>query len=425
MADNDEARIIPALAGNTVILRNSAIERKDHPRSRGEYAFHLQLDVWSSGSSPLSRGIQLPPELPERPTRIIPALAGNTMNWATLKLAWRDHPRSRGEYRGCAVPLRTRLGSSPLSRGILGRQRARFLPGGIIPALAGNTLDHCQHHVTGRDHPRSRGEYEPSRVMIRHAVGSSPLSRGILDAHHGLLEGGGIIPALAGNTATTHATDVPERDHPRSRGEYYLETSPGPRIKGSSPLSRGIPSACPGTGGAAGIIPALAGNTPPYPICFPSEQDHPRSRGEYSCRRVRCSTTTGSSPLSRGILAQRHDLQRTRGIIPALAGNTIEPAGPVLPAGDHPRSRGEYSPCFFSSSFWYGSSPLSRGILSPSKPSRRRFGIIPALAGNTPITDGPLDAGRDHPRSRGEYIGSKSTAFQYLGSSPLSRGIRT
>ena len=139
MADNDEARIIPALAGNTVILRNSAIERKDHPRSRGEYAFHLQLDVWSSGSSPLSRGIpRHSPTVCVAPW-IIPALAGNTRHRRLLGREPRDHPRSRGEYPTWSNTEDMILGSSPLSRGILVPWRMGLDAGRIIPALAGNT----------------------------------------------------------------------------------------------------------------------------------------------------------------------------------------------------------------------------------------------------------------------------------------------
>ena len=71
------------------------------------------------------------------------------------------------------------------------------------------------------------------------------------------------------------------------------------------------------------------------------------------------------------------------GIIPALAGNTIEPAGPVLPAGDHPRSRGEYVAFTHSDAYTFGSSPLSRGIHGVTKENFFIDRIIPALAGNT------------------------------------------
>ena len=134
--------------------------------------------------------------------------------------------------------------------------------------------------------------------------------------------------------------------------------------------------------------------------------DHPRSRGEYWGDNEPDSSLVGSSPLSRGILAQRHDLQRTRGIIPALAGNTIEPAGPVLPAGS------------------VGSSPLSRGIPEIRRWFKMSTGIIPALAGNTRASSCRCCPRADHPRSRGEYYLWRSVAWNGGGSSPLSRGIQ-
>ena len=68
------------------------------PRSRGEYAPTTALAAMAGGSSPLSRGILLRGRTPGRRRRIIPALAGNTFFAAAIPSAWRDHPRSRGEY---------------------------------------------------------------------------------------------------------------------------------------------------------------------------------------------------------------------------------------------------------------------------------------------------------------------------------------
>ena len=92
------------------------------------------------------------------------------------------------------------VGSSPLSRGIpIGRWEGSVMSG-IIPALAGNTATGASTPHRGADHPRSRGEYcKPVRQVISWS-GSSPLSRGILWAPENHLEQHRIIPALAGNT---------------------------------------------------------------------------------------------------------------------------------------------------------------------------------------------------------------------------------
>ena len=91
-----------------------------------------------------------------------------------------DHPRSRGEYQGDLKRKNQIAGSSPLSRGILIKNRPPVLHPRIIPALAGNTL----------------------LVSVDGA------------------EEVGIIPALAGNTDGLLGCPLLGPDHPRSRGEY-------------------------------------------------------------------------------------------------------------------------------------------------------------------------------------------------------------
>ena len=94
-------------------------------------------------------------------------------------------------------------------------------------------------------------------------------------------------------------------------------------------------------------------------------------------------TTTGSSPLSRGIRCDRINYVRVLRIIPALAGNTHSPSQRTRDAGDHPRSRGEYWTRPAGVLVAYGSSPLSRGIPTSSGSGMCWIRIIPALAGNT------------------------------------------
>ena len=92
------------------------------------------------------------------------------------------------------------VGSSPLSRGIpIGRWEGSVMSG-IIPALAGNTATGASTPHRGADHPRSRGEYTSWRGRMRPRPGSSPLSRGILRCSFDRPLQSGIIPALAGNT---------------------------------------------------------------------------------------------------------------------------------------------------------------------------------------------------------------------------------
>ena len=296
------------------------------------------------------------------PSRIIPALAGNTRMPILTPCSGTDHPRSRGEYHIHMIRMPASTGSSPLSRGIPMQLRRNIISGGIIPALAGNTRRQAETLLLFQDHPRSRGEYRLPLCTMVFCGGSSPLSRGILTVWRDPDKIGGIIPALAGNTSWHWPRMGLRKDHPRSRGEYLLWKFQNLEPLGSSPLSRGIPAAPLRAGTRGRIIPALAGNTSPTGNTVAQIPDHPRSRGEYYSTSSTGLRQSGSSPLSRGIRFVRLLIPLPSRIIPALAGNT----GQVLKLRrlhpDHPRSRGEYLPIFSKSTIPCGSSPLSRGI---------------------------------------------------------------
>ena len=299
--------------------------------------------------------------------------------------------------------LRRPMGIIPLSRGIPRRRWWFSSSRRIIPALAGNTQSIGRVGGLHGDHPRSRGEYLLPGNRTESSEGSSPLSRGIPAECLELGRGQGIIPALAGNTTARRCGMVSFRDHPRSRGEYRgLQPDHVPAL-GSSPLSRGILAGCAGRVGDDGIIPALAGNTPPHLAQPPHPGDHPRSRGEYNILAPNGETGIGSSPLSRGIPPGHPRRGRIRRIIPALAGNTSSRPSTFPPAPDHPRSRGEYQGVEGDQPLGGGSSPLSRGIPRAASTMVAAVGIIPALAGNTIRTGSSVNGRRDHPRSRGEY----------------------
>ena len=216
-------------------------------------------------------------------TGIIPALAGNTLKETALSSSGRDHPRSRGEYKGGLRNESQPAGSSPLSRGIRLRRRDPVPAGRIIPALAGNTRTGSWKARNCSDHPRSRGEYLLGFVGEIGGDGSSPLSRGIPESGQQVARHPRIIPALAGNTRHRQAIPFGVR-----------------------------------------IIPALAGNTYACVVYESYTGDHPRSRGEYRGAQRPPGTAEGSSPLSRGILCSRQPVPTEGRIIPALAGNTMD-----------------------------------------------------------------------------------------------------
>ena len=133
--------------------------------------------------------------------------------------------------------------------------------------------------------------------------------------------------------------------------------------------------------------------------------------------------TSGSSPLARGLPVRVDGEGGTRGIIPARAGFTSYVSRETDEHRDHPRSRGVYLGRSFHTPNPPGSSPLARGLLMGAGYAFEGMGIIPARAGFTYF--GLLsahDAG-DHPRSRGVYETLHPATLTVLGSSPLARGL--
>ena len=214
--------------------------------------------------------------------------------------------------------------------------------------------------------------------------GSSPLARGLPPEISRRHDRGGIIPARAGFTRPRGCSRSPSWDHPRSRGVY----------KGTEKLLTA----------RQGIIPARAGFTASVSSVAETSRDHPRSRGVYGHDRGRMLGEGGSSPLARGL--PRPVLSRISGrrLIPARAGFTRPP----LRLGLEKR----------------GSSPLARGLRIYWRSLIFDHRIIPARAGFTCACRSRRQFLRDHPRSRGVYLGNSQCAAYGFGSSPLARGLR-
>ena len=305
----------------------------------------------------------------------------------------------------------------------MGRDHRR-LQARIIPARAGFTRTPRRPCGPRKDHPRSRGVYDPAIRRAQSPEGSSPLARG-LRAGRSVLPGRmRIIPARAGFTGRGEDPHRPPGDHPRSRGVYaWAKIAAGGRF-GSSPLARGLPYHVSATRNFRRIIPARAGFTPSSRPPSPRTRDHPRSRGVYGRADSRGRWVGGSSPLARGLRDAEREGPPTERIIPARAGFTTASGRPVPPASDHPRSRGVYPAPAPPTGRLVGSSPLARGLQRLHVEGVRGEGIIPARAGFTKHRRHRERRVGDHPRSRGVYRESMSQGRRGGGSSPLARGLR-
>ena len=231
--------LIPARAGNTIRSSRLGTISRAHPRSRGEHPRKEAARILPVGSSPLARGTPRP--TPERVGffGLIPARAGNTLIIAHLPSRTGAHPRSRGEHCMMCPFTLNRAGSSPLARGTQTR-RSRYRPAyGLIPARAGNTCVVPLSPTNQWAHPRSRGEHIKGIIDGVVQWGSSPLARGTPCKLTHRVHASGLIPARAGNTSVSFSVVSVIRAHPRSRGEHVTAICILVMAPGSSPLARG------------------------------------------------------------------------------------------------------------------------------------------------------------------------------------------
>ena len=232
-----------------------------HPRSRGENVDRPREDSRLGGSSPLTRGKQTLDPTRVGVTRLIPAHAGKTSLWLSIRSALRAHPRSRGENLVAQYVGSRDVGSSPLTRGKPELTPLEIDDLRLIPAHAGKTRGQESRHEGSPAHPRSRGENQAAKPLGRKDLGSSPLTRGKLPEAHRLLGGKRLIPAHAGKTRATRRTRYRMRAHPRSRGENPSAAAAPASTCGSSPLTRGKPRLGCVSSSPWRLIPAHAGKT--------------------------------------------------------------------------------------------------------------------------------------------------------------------
>ena len=232
-----------------------------HPRSRGENVDRPREDSRLGGSSPLTRGKQTLDPTRVGVTRLIPAHAGKTSLWLSIRSALRAHPRSRGENLVAQYVGSRDVGSSPLTRGKPELTPLEIDDLRLIPAHAGKTRGQESRHEGSPAHPRSRGENPSAAAAPASTCGSSPLTRGKRQRWNGPRGGIGLIPAHAGKTFWRACSRRPVGAHPRSRGENDITPMAPVMEPGSSPLTRGKPKEALRFFSAPRLIPAHAGKT--------------------------------------------------------------------------------------------------------------------------------------------------------------------
>ena len=195
---------------------------------------------------------------------------------------------------------------------------------------------------------------------------------------------------------------VSGRDHPRMRGEDILAVGQAVYGLGSPPHARGRQTLVEHGFDFGRITPACAGKTCPLPSPAEDDGDHPRMRGEDTPQELAKILTAGSPPHARGRHTARTRQDPERGITPACAGKTHVVTAEWWLDGDHPRMRGEDSRTCSKSSSRARITPACAGKTSRCRGRRDRQRITPACAGKTRREGYSLSEYPDHPRMRGE-----------------------
>ena len=292
--------ITPACAGNSLLEGDNDTADWDHPRLRGEQAVNVCCAVVEAGSPPLARGTVLIHICNFRQLRITPACAGNSGVQCNQIADAGDHPRLRGEQTVFSALCRRKMGSPPLARGTVDDGCAIVAQCGITPACAGNSYVCIIDAITGRDHPRLRGEQSSVDMPRMRREGSPPLARGTVRISSPSCMVYGITPACAGNRSSESYVRVRNRDHPRLRGEQYAGVENAGKWMGSPPLARGTEGVSAHASRRRRITPACAGNSAACTACISLGRDHPRLRGEQLRYEWKWGQDVGSPPLARG-----------------------------------------------------------------------------------------------------------------------------
>ena len=150
--------LIPACAGKTDHPPRWTFGKRAHPRVCGENPIFSPTSHTDAGSSPRVRGKLSVLVEWLSPARLIPACAGKTRLLKRSAHAAAAHPRVCGENIYVLLTRRYAEGSSPRVRGKPYSEASLSSTGGLIPACAGKTLSCAPSNTESSAHPRVCGE---------------------------------------------------------------------------------------------------------------------------------------------------------------------------------------------------------------------------------------------------------------------------
>ena len=210
--------------------------------------------------------------------------------------------------------------------------------------------------------------------------------------------------------------------YPRPRGGTGIGFWTPPDDRGLSPPTRGNPKPRERRTRTRGSIPAHAGEPFAWLRLKRGRRVYPRPRGGTKTGRLDPKSGRGLSPPTRGNRGEGRRAEGARRSIPAHAGEPLTSAKLTRWARVYPRPRGGTSNASYSSTARTGLSPPTRGNREPNREAAAQQGSIPAHAGE-PAWAVRIPRRRwVYPRPRG---GTHSRSYRRAdtgGLSPPTRG---
>ena len=210
--------------------------------------------------------------------------------------------------------------------------------------------------------------------------------------------------------------------YPRGRGGTVARGAGLQPVQGLSPRTRGNQRRDVRRRLSPGPIPADAGEPAGGRIAGCLGWAYPRGRGGTRMKSITNSYSVGLSPRTRGNLLARADVLDPLGPIPADAGEPSGVSWMMSGFGAYPRGRGGTEDYAWLSQWPKGLSPRTRGNHGGRRKRGRRFGPIPADAGEPGRQRHRPPAKWAYPRGRGGTERWCEVLGNLGGLSPRTRG---
>ena len=415
---------IPARAGEPGSPRVRSASRRVHPRACGGTWFRVTVACGLRGASPRVRGNRLAGVAVGPPDGCIPARAGEPPQLGHQHLVPRVHPRACGGTTSWRVSVCGTLGASPRVRGNPGRPVGRGRAGGCIPARAGEPTAASDQDALNQVHPRACGGTTSIKTFNATRTGASPRVRGNRLRLRPRLVQGRCIPARAGEPGASQHEDDQSSVHPRACGGTPRSRRAPLRRAGASPRVRGNPGVVTALVDGGGCIPARAGEPTYRRSHCPASRVHPRACGGTAVQLGLLLLASGASPRVRGNLGASPPTSRALRCIPARAGEPSTTWTVTSMRRVHPRACGgtkTVSPTAVSAT---GASPRVRGNPGQPRPAAAGRGCIPARAGEPHAGPAARRRRAVHPRACGGTGVWARVGIGAEGASPRVRGNR-